>query len=289
MATQPLPQDEARPDAAANDGDSSGGGGETPPERDYEAEARSRGWLPEDEFKGDKGRWVDAQTFIERTDTVMPLLKADRDRLKRELDEMKRDFKRFNRFATEAETRIRAEIEAEMRAAVETGDVKKFEAAKKRETELDKGAKDQPRYTEADLVAAYDNFREEHAWYDRANLGSATETDINARIMFDRLLEKRAKAIRAGEEPPPDELLGEILSEVKAKFPALGAAAPRQKPASDVAGGGTPGRGRSSRTWEALPDEVRRRFEKWIGNGLGTKEEYLKTFDWDAWTKAGAR
>jgi hypothetical protein len=74
-------------------------------ERDYDAEARSRGWAPEEEFKGDKARWVDAKTFVERTDTMMPLLKADRDRLKRELADIKKDLRRATTHFEGAEKR----------------------------------------------------------------------------------------------------------------------------------------------------------------------------------------
>jgi hypothetical protein len=42
-----------------------------------EAEARTMGWRPPGEFRGDKSNWVDAQTFVERGRQFMPLLKAN--------------------------------------------------------------------------------------------------------------------------------------------------------------------------------------------------------------------
>lgn len=255
-------------------------------ERDFDAEARARGWLPEDEFKGDKARWVDAQTFIERTDTVMPLLKAERDRLKRELSDMKRDLKRFSRHATAAEERIRSELQAEMEKAVESGDLKGFRDAQKRADELqDKGSR--PQYTAQDLVRAYDEKRDENPWYDRADLGSATEVEKNARIFVDRLIERRVGEIKPGEEPPPEELIGDIFAEVKLKFPELSAKPSRQKPPSDVAPSGQRTTSRNAKSWESLPAEARQRFERWIGQGLGDKDYYVKTFDWDGYAKAG--
>lgn len=39
------------------------------------AEARAIGWVPEEEFRGDKTRWVDAETFVEKGKTMVPLLR----------------------------------------------------------------------------------------------------------------------------------------------------------------------------------------------------------------------
>ena len=44
-----------------------------------EAEARKMGWLPESEWMGapPKYGFVDAQTFLERGETILPILKAN--------------------------------------------------------------------------------------------------------------------------------------------------------------------------------------------------------------------
>jgi hypothetical protein len=40
-----------------------------------EQKARDMGWRPLEEFKGQEDRWVDAETFVERGETIMPILK----------------------------------------------------------------------------------------------------------------------------------------------------------------------------------------------------------------------
>ena len=45
------------------------------PNKAIEQEARSLGWVPKEEFRGDEARWVDADTFVERGKTVLPILK----------------------------------------------------------------------------------------------------------------------------------------------------------------------------------------------------------------------
>ena len=251
--------------------------------RDYEAEARSRGWVPQDEFKGDATRWVDAETFIERTETVMPLLKAENARMKRELSDMKRQMRQFSKHASAAEERIRAEIQSEMEAAVEAGDVEGFRKLQKKADELTDGKSEAPKHTQEEVIEAFDVFREENPWYDRANLANASEIDINARLYADRMTEKH---IKKTEEMAPDEFFAFIADEVKKKYPQIVAKPRREKPQSDVSPAGNGRMPRNTKTWENLPAEARQRFEKWINNGLGDKDYYLKTFDWDGYAKA---
>ena len=47
--------------------------------------AREMGWTPKEKFRGNPDKWVDAETYVERGEHVLPILRADRDRLRREL------------------------------------------------------------------------------------------------------------------------------------------------------------------------------------------------------------
>lgn len=58
---------------------------ETPP---VETEARGLGWVPEEEFRGDKAKWVDAETFVKRGKEQLPLLLAENRRLKGKVDSL---------------------------------------------------------------------------------------------------------------------------------------------------------------------------------------------------------
>lgn len=44
--------------------------------RDYEAEAASMGWTPQDQFKGDPDKFIDAQTFVERGEKFLPIVQS---------------------------------------------------------------------------------------------------------------------------------------------------------------------------------------------------------------------
>lgn len=50
---------------------------DAPSGADVEAEAVEHGWKPEPEWKGDKARWVDAKTYLERISTVLPLVQQN--------------------------------------------------------------------------------------------------------------------------------------------------------------------------------------------------------------------
>lgn len=50
--------------------------------QDIEAKARALGWRPQTEFKGDPKNFVDAATFVERGEQMLPIIKAE----KRELE-----------------------------------------------------------------------------------------------------------------------------------------------------------------------------------------------------------
>ncbi len=49
------------------------------------ATAQEMGWQPLENFKGNPDKWVDAKTYVERGEHVLPIVRADRDRLRRDL------------------------------------------------------------------------------------------------------------------------------------------------------------------------------------------------------------
>lgn len=49
-----------------------------------EVTARSMGWRPKEEFRGDPDKWVDAQTFVDRGEHFLPILRANQKKLETE-------------------------------------------------------------------------------------------------------------------------------------------------------------------------------------------------------------
>jgi hypothetical protein len=52
---------------------------------ELDAQAREMGWRPKEEFKGSEDKWVDAKTFVDRGEHVLPIVKATADRLRKDL------------------------------------------------------------------------------------------------------------------------------------------------------------------------------------------------------------
>lgn len=105
------------------------------------AQAREMGWQPLDKFKGNKDKWVDADVFVERGQHVLPIVRAERDRLRGDL--LTRDQKigtlerqlnatqalvkdlgeNFEKVLTERLAQQRSELKAQLKDAVADRDV----------------------------------------------------------------------------------------------------------------------------------------------------------------------
>lgn len=118
------------------------------PERNYEAEARDMGWVPETEFKGDKkpAKFLDAKEFVERGETVLPFVQRENKRLKDELTKRDKDYEqRFEKLTKAAELTLKkqredhekelASLTTQREAAVKAGDVQTFKALDKQITD----------------------------------------------------------------------------------------------------------------------------------------------------------
>ena len=101
------------------------------PEVDEEtlAEAKRQGWVPEEEFNGPEGKWVDAETFVKKGKEINALLRKDNEFLKREVAEMKSTMVEFKKFHAETEKRAyeraMADLREQKKEAIAAGDGEK--------------------------------------------------------------------------------------------------------------------------------------------------------------------
>lgn len=154
-----------------------------PAARDYEAEARTQGWVPEAEFKGDKkpAQFLDAETFVKRGEELTPFIRKENQRLKEEISKKDADYaKRFERLERTSTTAFEAlkrtheselaKVRAEQRAAVAAGDEKEFDRLEKVRDGLEKSAPkiDEPvkASPEADLKTRQEKWRADNQWFD---------------------------------------------------------------------------------------------------------------------------
>jgi hypothetical protein len=285
MATQLAAEPETVPEAEIAEGV------ETAPERDFETEARAQGWRPREEFGGDEAKWTDAETFVKRGDEILPFVKKQNAHLKQKVDMLERTVKKLARAEQAAYTNALADLKAKQREAVETGDVETHDALGQKIDELrTKAEADLPAHGE-DPAEVFDKFRDENAWYDRANLASASEVEVEARLWADRRAEQM---VRAGDDKrlPPSEFFAQIAAEAAERFPLLKARAARPKAVEAVAGvQRNPGRG-AAKVGANLPADGKDAAERYMRLGLPgfkackTKAEahdlFAKSYDWES-------
>lgn len=248
-----------------------------PVQRDYEAEARQHGWTPKDEFKGDPARWHDAETFMERADQVMPLLRKQNEGLKREMEGLKKDIKRASEHFSKAEerayTRALTELTAKQDAAAEVGDVAGVQAVRKEIAEL---KADIPATPTGDIALeareAEIDWRERNPWYDKGGL----PTDY-ANLLVEKHRDKT-------KDMAPAEFFDFIAGKVLDRYPDAGKSASERRAINPVEGGNANRKASGGKGWADMDPEERRigqqMADRWVKSGLlKSRDDYLKDYD----------
>lgn len=73
-----------------------------------EASAREMGWLPQDEFKGPADKWVDATTYVDRGEHVLPIVNATNRRLRNELNQTSSEVSSLKQALQQSQETIKA-------------------------------------------------------------------------------------------------------------------------------------------------------------------------------------
>lgn len=259
-------------------------GAGAPVERDYEVEAREIGWKPESEFEEGAVKpreFIDAKTFVDRSEMLLPMMKKERDIWRAKFRTIERDLRQATKHFSAAEQRGyergKAEIEARMDAAAESGDVAGVRKANQDMLALQKDAvRDAPANDIAlEAKEAEIDWRERNPWYDKNAL---------ARDYAGVIAEKnKAKA----QDMAPADFFDFITGEVLKRYPdvAKTAATTERKPINPVEGAGTGRRPSGGKGWADMDPEERRigqgMADRWVKSGiLKSRDDYLKTYDW---------
>lgn len=251
-----------------------------------EQKAMRLGWVPKDQFKGDPDKHRSAEEFLERGETMLPLLKRDNDRLhegmtklERRLAEQAETFAEFAQYASKSEERAykraKAELEAKRDAAIETADVN---GARQAQREIDA--------LEVPVAPKVPEKKEDQPQPDPAIQAWIREND-----WFDKSPSLRAYAVEEFgdlERRFPGKSKTELLAETKQKtmerFPDKFGINPKRDGASAVnePSGGTAPRKKAGKTYDDLPAEAKKACDKFCRTIPGyTKEKYVKDYEWD--------
>ncbi len=248
-----------------------------------EAYARRLGWAPKDEWRGAEERWVDADAFVTRVETEIPVMRerlraqdssiAQRDKDIAELKTTIGDFRGFQERSEEkAYNRALKTLRGQQKQAVAEADSDAFDAAAK---EIDDLEKDR----QASAVAAtkpngaptedpeFVPWQGRNSWY-----GDDVELTAYAEQIAPIVARKTRMASGVA-------LYDAIADEVKKKFPDR-FENPRRKQAAPVDGGGGKGHKRA-RGYGDLPAEAKAACDRFVKQGIMSKDDYVKEFEWE--------
>ena len=264
-----------------------------------EQDARLFGWVPKEEFRGSEETWVDAETFVKRGKEINPILRANNERLKKEMEaerkkhsdeinELKKSAEEFKQFQKDAYERKQQQLETELsdlksqrKEAIREGDADlvveledridelKEEKAKKVEVKEPEAAPQQQQEVKID-PALSEWLESNNTWFGPDVEATEIANGIGASIrrQFPHLTGKA--------------FLDKLDEKLKQRVPEL--YGNQNQTRNTVEGSTTRGSSSSSgkKSYENLPADAKAACDKFVKQGLfKSKQEYVDLYDWN--------
>lgn len=257
---------------------------------DAETKARRLGWVPKDEFKGDPDKHRSAEEFLERGETILPILQRDNKRLHEGFGKLEKELKETRESAAGVEELVRKQAEREYKkelrdlerrldAAIETADVTQARQIRAEITEL-QGGEPAPKREPKPVGEV-----------DQPKVDPEIQSWITDNPWFDKSAALRSYAVEEYgelEQRYPGKSRTELLAEVKQRtverFPEKFGINPKRDGAAAVASpsGVATTRKTTGRTYDDLPVDAKRACDKYVRTIPGyTREKYCQAYDWD--------
>ena len=268
---------------------------DAPESPQFESEARAQGWVAADEFRGSESDWVDAETFVRRGKEIMPILRKNNEKLLKELGEAKKDAaevreaaKEFREFQKQQFERKTKELESQLeqlkqakREAITQGDGDRAIAIDDAMDEL----KEQRQEAKEDLKAAEEKVKEApqvtqdptlNEWMDKNDwFGKDTRLTGMANGLGVELRRENPSLQGKAFLDKLDEELAIMLPE---KFGKKRVQNPMEGSSNGTA---RPSVGTGEKSYNNLPAEAKAACDKFVKQGLMTKEAYVAEYEWD--------
>jgi hypothetical protein len=271
------------------------GSQEAPQEAQYESEARAQGWVAKEEFRGSENDWVDAETFVRRGKEIMPILRKNNEKLLKELSEAKkaaeearqaarefREFQKeqFERKAKDLETQLE-QLKIAKRDAINEGSGDRVLAIDDAMDEL----KEQRTQAKEDLKAAelkakevpqvtadpiLNEWMDKNEWFgkDAKLTGIANGLGVELRKENPGLVGKAFL----------EKLDAELAEMIPSKFGKKTAFNPMEGTPNGTA---RPAASSGKKSYNSLPPDAKAACDKFVKQGLMTKEQYVAEYSWD--------
>jgi len=275
--------DTATVDVVTSDGvtDSPESTQQTSKEPNYEALASEMGWTPEEKFRGDPTKWVDAKTFYEKGQYVLPIVKSqlkeakrDADKFERELNQTRQDTIALKKHMEKLAEREKADLKAEIArlkqeriTAIQEGDGVRVDQVETRIEEL-KAAQEvvaKPVVSaevKQEVDPAYAEWVKDNKWYESDNVMTAY---ANA----------RAYEMNLGGHSLADTLKT-IDTEMRERFPEKFQDKSTERPSAQRGGGVA--KKAAPNSYEAMPLEDQKACDRMVNQYGLKREDYVKNY-----------
>lgn len=237
--------------------------------------AKSMGWVPEENFRGDKSRWVDADTFVEKGMNDLPILRERLKSASNKITTMESDFAEFKTFHEKAVAaqynRALADLEEKQLQTVEQGDTDEYKRLEEEKQRLarERSTTATPATTQGQVL--FENWKQDSAWYEKDDVLTTYSQGVADKIAAERPELKGTQGF-----------LDEIDKRVREAFPDKFGNTNRQSPAAVEAGGRAPARRpRGTRSYENLPPDAKAACDKFVRQGFVTREQYVQDYEWE--------
>ena len=264
---------------------------------EQQSAAEKLGWIPPSRFKGDPKRFVDADAYIERGETVLPIVKEQNKRLHAEVSEL-RAASAAQKSALDAATKAIEEIEerhsvetqkaveaarrqvkAQLAAASEAGDHEAVAELTERMVDLNTAAKPAGKMppaaeTKTPVAETYVPPPELQAWNDRNPWFGTNKRKTALAIAIANELRE------AGDTTQGEEFFNKLTAEVNKE---LGIAEPRDDKVDggrNGSGGDTRSGARGGKTFASLPPDARAACDADAKRFVGEGKKYKTQADW---------
>jgi len=271
---------------------------------EVEQKALDMGWIPQDQFKGDPEKWVDADKYVERSEQFIPFIKAENRKLKSELDSLKGDLgslksllgtttetlealkkenSEINKLRTE---QVRKQLVSELAEARRENDVEKEEELR---DQLDEVKAAQKTSSEAPVVKQTTQSTEidpavKAAWSDWVNENSWWNTNRGMRALSVDIANELAREGKITTDMLPEDRFRKVGEATQAEWDRLTkqqTRAPTKVEGSRGGSGGEEGSGPRGKAYGDLPPEAKagcKSFEADIKFGKGRRFENVEAY-----------
>ena len=257
-----------------------------------QAKAEKLGWIPPARFKGDPERFVDADAYIERGETVLPIIKEHNKRLQAELDTLRanqtktesalatatkaiEEIEERHTVATQkAVANARTQLKAQLAQASQEGDHDGVADLIDRLTQLDTAEEKAPPIKQVQAEPEFKpdpglvEWNAENPWFGKDKRRTALALGI-------------AQELReAGEKSVGREFYDKVAAEVAATLDK-----PAEAPRGDKVEGARNGSDRDDRTsvkkgFAALPADAKAACDADSRNFVGPNKRYKTQAEW---------